>query len=335
MLPGTRPVYQMLTIHPDQWIGALQYLIDGRLLAAAFELPPGMRRRGSDLPTRTIDVWDVDRQEVVCQIPIHSQVIDCTFNKEGTLVGFVETDQITVFDLAQKKPLWKQSTSLESQSVEFSPPGNLIALSGCFPNTFTDVREVATGEKLLSLKRDWYCISAAFSPDEKQIALVGGDEEFSGGPLLVLDLQGNPRWEVGGSDPLDFYAVNDLAFSWDGKLVATVESNIRLWHTDSGKLYREYKGDLNTGQFRSIHFHTDGNSFLATAMPAALLHGGSYSLNLRWLNFINDRDIKVFSKEDYGRSIVEKGPDAIALSKDGRKCASVFLTDSILVWNLD
>ena len=101
-------------------------------------------------------------------------------------------------------------------------------------------------------------LSVAFSPDGRYLA-AGGNGLIAGFTLWDV-ATGECRLRIHG----DFGAVKSLAFSRDGKVIATAgayEAGVRLWDVRSGQLIRSFAGhQMGTN---SLAFSPDG-TILAT-----------------------------------------------------------------------
>jgi WD40 repeat protein len=139
--------------------------------------------------------------------------------------------------------LWRASTGeryrtlpqqkAETYSVAFSPDGQLVACAG---KAGVRAWDVCTGKEVLFvslqvLKKGW-AIRAAFSPDNRRLAVVGAGHgvamvEVPSGKLLhalLPNAPGNIAWTAG------------VTFSPDGRRLAAagLDGKIRLWDVVSG-----------------------------------------------------------------------------------------------------
>lgn len=121
-------------------------------------------------------------------------------------------------------------------------------------------RSIVASQVRLSLAgHETRVLTAGFSPDGEWLATIGND-----GVTIVWDADtGAQRLRLPGTtEPSDYFSTQRLAFSPDGRRLATADSSlVRIWDTESGDLVRTLEG--HEGDVWSIAFSRDGRSLAA------------------------------------------------------------------------
>ncbi len=120
-------------------------------------------------------------------------------------------------------------------SVAFTPDRKAVVSAsgyGFGANTSLRIWDVATGKELRRLVGHKDCVgSFAFSPDGKRLASVSQDHS-----LRIWDLNsGKELHNLNTGQP-----THGVAFSPDGKILATSDVMVRLWDPTTGKQLREF-----------------------------------------------------------------------------------------------
>jgi WD40 repeat protein/energy-coupling factor transporter ATP-binding protein EcfA2 len=158
----------------------------------------------------------------------------------------------------------------EVQGIAFSLRGGLLATSGVDDNT-TRLWKLPNGQpRGVPLRHDDYPQRLAFSrPDGRLIATAAG----YGGTATIWEVaRGRRLRTIQLHDPSDEnYSVQDIAFSPDGRLLATGdnETQVRFWQVDSG---REYGKPLtNLEVVNAVTFSPDG-TLVAAGLSDRTVH---------------------------------------------------------------
>jgi WD40 repeat protein/serine/threonine protein kinase len=192
----------------------------------------------------------------------------------------------------------------------FSPDGRFIATSG----TDGDVKvwDAKTRSEVRSFKprgRELICLT--FSPDGR---LLAGSESTHNDPRVCI-------WDVNeGSllcEPLDgFNGVEQLAFSPDGKLLATAhdDNNARLWQIPSGKLKATLQGHVS--YVAAVAFSPDGKT-LAT---------GGFDRNVKLWNIATQQELTTLEPLSGSCMSLRFSPDGRALAAGSLLSPEVYMS---------
>ena len=208
----------------------------------------------------TVQVWDVDTNEVVRAIDFKSTTINAqTVSPDNrfVLVGDsdgvvslaeVETEKIPGQFKGHIGPVW---------DVTYSPDGQ-YALSGGEDQT-ARLWEIETGQEITNFAGHSGPVRAvAFSPDGR-LVLTGSDDQTA----RLWNTQSGDEVRQFGSHAA---AVLDVAFSNDGQFVLTgsADNIARRWKLKTDQAPQEYAG--HTEQVTHVAFSPDGHYFLTASL---------------------------------------------------------------------
>jgi WD40 repeat protein len=277
---------------------------------------------------KSVRLWDVATGRLVGSslIDYAGDIPSMAFSSDGkTLATGGKDKSVRLWDVVNHRelgpPLTGHTTAVNS--VAFSPESKILAsVSLDEHNGAASVRlwDVAShGERVVPLFDDVLAFgNIAFSPDGKTLAIGGfgslrGGFGFSG-LVWLFDVATQP--DIGSTLTAHMQAVNSVAFSPDGKTLATAsdDKTVRLWDVAS---HRQVGTPLigHTSPINSVAFSPDGKT-LAT---------GSSDNTVRLWDVASHRQV--------GYLLVGQNGDSVVFSPDGKTLAGGG-DRSVRLWNV-
>jgi WD40 repeat protein len=162
----------------------------------------------------------------------------------------------------------------------------------------------------------------AFSPDGKLLAVGGDDFQVSIWDISNINHDcsgedGEPPWPTSSDMELECGTVSSLAFSADGKLLASGhdDNTVTIWNVASGKAIQPLNG--HTGKICSVAFSPDGQ----------VLASGSYDKSVRIWNVATGTEVidHIDPQQEVKR---------VAFSPDGKLVASCNGKETVRIWDV-
>jgi WD40 repeat protein len=248
---------------------------------------------------RTVRVWDVATGKLKASLSMEDEFPNnVAFSPDGELLAIVASDQVQVWKFealelrAGPKLILKDFDVGHDISfgehLVFSPDGTRLATSGWGTEQSSAVYiwELVTGRLEASVPGDEHAImQIKFSPDGRTLAFGTGEHLVPGGPseecrerpgcveslpdipsptsgIRVFHVERTDPPELAFAQTVDAAAVNDLAFSPDGLLLATLaDGRISFWDAATGEPRHAF--DKDAGEVSAFAFSPDG-AVLAT-----------------------------------------------------------------------
>jgi WD40 repeat protein/basic membrane lipoprotein Med (substrate-binding protein (PBP1-ABC) superfamily)/DNA-binding SARP family transcriptional activator len=240
-----------------------------------------------------------------------------------------------------------------TEAISFSPDGEWIAaatfdgrVSLWNASTYNQIHSLGSGESMM--------IGLAFSPDGSQLAASDAD-----GKVTIWDFSS-------GEELLSFYAhadwILDIEFSPDGTRLATtsLDGSAKIWDVSTGQELLQLAG--HTNGILSVTFNPSGER-LATASQDGTIRLWNVALSREWLSYPIPEGVSriAFSPDSSllvagtgnqgeihlwdlatGEEAVQfsdgghpGGVEAVAISPDGSRLASVGGDASLKIWDID
>src|SRR6266850_2327626 len=292
------------------------------------------------------------RPELSVQTGHSGQVLSLAFTSDNKLLASGSVDKTIV--------LWDPATGNQLRTLKghngtvgaiaFSPDDKLLA-SGSADNTIKIWDVAGVREKQTMTGHTLYVSSVAFSPDGKMLASGSGDQTAK---LWDIATGRELRTLVAGPTTMAGLAVS-VAFSRDGKTLATGAQLVKLWDVRSGNEIRTIKvTESNAPMERPIAFSYDGSMLatggggvklwdVATGKALRTLPGDaralSFSPDQKTLAGSDRTEIKLWNistgQELQTVAGSQLGVDSVAFNADGKLLAVGNSDNTVVLWDSD
>ncbi|HYG82012.1 MAG TPA: serine/threonine-protein kinase [Pyrinomonadaceae bacterium] len=250
----------------------------------------------------TVIVWDAARLEKAAVLREHGDpVLSVTFSPDGRLL--VSASEVTI---VRETGGWKKVCEFPGGGYAY---GNHVFLEN--GRRLADISgrtwDLSTGQKVRDAQEEWFGNWVAISPDGTRWVSVD-----AGGNVKFVDLA---RQKSLALRHTHHDHGRSVAFSPDGRLVATAAERVILWDTATrAKIVPlEYESIV-----WSVAFSPDGRWLVSAHGDGAIL---------AWS--VAERELAANLREHSG------GVRAVAFSPDGRRLASASEDKSVIVWGAE
>jgi len=253
-----------------------------------------------------------------------------SFSPDGKLMawgGNFSNTTVKFWDIATNR---RVDTAKSQRVLAVSPDGERMVTADD-TDKIAELRDVATGKKVQTLKKyETVFSAAAFSPDGKTVALAG-IQEIDKGCGTDIDI-----WNIATKQikQMGFYnmSVHEFAFSPDGKILAAAEHQDSRWNygegtilfdTKTGEKIRTLQGprqkneEISPGILHSVAFSPNGKTVAA---------GGNGNIVELW-NATTGRMIHILEGH-------EKKVTFVVFSHDGKTIVSASEDATLKIWDV-
>ncbi|MDD9975603.1 MAG: T9SS type A sorting domain-containing protein [Candidatus Poribacteria bacterium] len=238
--------------HTDK-VNAVAFSPDGETLVS-----------GSD--DKTFKLWSVPQQQHIAtleHVPIANRpasiVTSVAFTPDGNSLGTAGYKTVKFWNVSD----WTESGTLQHDdwvsAIVFSPDGERLATVDGKEIKIWDVL-TQTHTTTLTADADWVG-AITFSPDSGTFAAAGASGQIT--------LWSVPDWTVLGR--INAYgSVSDLAFSPDGKTLASAGNGVKLWSVKTGAALVSLTE--HTGQVIGVAYSSDGTAIVSGGLEDGMVH---------------------------------------------------------------
>lgn len=320
--------------------------MEGLSSVNAIAISPNNQTLASCHDDRKIRLWDLKTRKGIHTFVGHSQAVrSLAFSPDGKILATASDDKtIKLWNLDTGEEIFTLSGHTHAvKSVAFSPmspsqEGDVPLLaSGSWDKTIK-IWNVLTGTEICTLSGHLLQVSAvAFSPQGEVLASASLDRTIrlwsisidtglrsvnetdleKGFPPILLkqELKNRPQYSLLGTLSGHAWAVLTVAFSPDGKVLATgsEDNTIKLWEVNTGKMIDTLSG--HSWSVVALAFSTDGE----------MLVSGSWDKTVKlWMVHTKKEIMTLFGHVD--------SVSAVAVSPDAQLIASGSRDKTIKLW---
>lgn len=293
------------------------------------------------------------RVDLVLKVGPLSPVTAVAFSPDGRLLAAGGYSQVTIWDVAEVKPIKTLTGVLGTvNDLRFSPDGQLLAVAGGQPSAKGDLRLFRTDDWQLAATlpgHDDVVFGVAFSPDGKTLASAGFDKT-----VRLWDVAARKSTRT-FTDHSDFvYAV---AFGPEAKWLASAskDRSVKLFDPATGKSLRTVRD--RDQDVMALAVSPDGKALVASGLEPGLTwwnpqtgerirNQGGHGIAVHELAFTPDGKHLVSAGSDRTVRIWDGATGApvrtlpvgsltyaVAVSADGKRIASGSFDGLVRLWD--
>lgn len=191
-----------------------------------------------------VNIWDIESGNLLHRLTGHKRIVwSVKFSPDGTQVASSSFDfTVKLWNAADGKLIWDNQGHKETVvDLAFSHDGKMLASTS--DDKTIKIWNVAEQKLIRTMKVAEHVQAVAFSPDDKRLMTGGRDKPMIGEFLQEIfgDSRFNPGvsarlWNVQTGELLQTFSshgndVNDVAYSHDGRWVATASADktVEIW----------------------------------------------------------------------------------------------------------
>jgi WD40 repeat protein len=320
----------------------------GAVLAVAFS-PDGRRVAAGGRDGR-MSFWDAATGAPAPSVGHQNEITALGFSPDGSRLLSADFDgKVSLWEAASGRELWTAKEPKAPRGAAFSPDGREIAIDD--GGAFLRIREAVGGKERLKMPGDAQVVH--YVPDGSSI--LWGDGK---GLLHFLDPSTGRERRVLKTREKEFHA---LAVSPDGTRIAEGGNPCRvaLWDAATGNELGSEEDEASqlVGALNRVAFSPDGRDLATARFSVVRMREGRTGRTLWSLTLEDDEFVTGLGFIPGGRLVagttaglvfidpaerkillrhrVEDGVARMALSPDGRRCATGGETGVVLVWDVD
>jgi WD40 repeat protein len=245
-----------------------QSKLDAGTWTTSLAFHPGESRLASGGRDGNIQIWDIERQELILRIAAHKKGVNAVaFNPDGSLLASAGNDAVArLWDPATGENLAQMiGGTYAVPSIVFSPDGSELAITN---GELVRIRVVESGRFAHTLRSQGSNYSAAWSPDGR---LLGAGN--TSGDISLWDVTAS---QPSGTISLPVAALTgpssmvwSLGFSPDGALLAASDNRgtIYFWDIEGNNLLSR---PVSSQGITSLAFSPDGRYLATGGLDGAL-----------------------------------------------------------------
>ena len=236
-----------------KWVNELHFSPDGKTLVSTIDYRTmDWDGRGWSGSGGATEIWDVDTGE---QLGVFSYGIDTKFSGDGRTVAINGKGECTIWDIVTRR---KIAEFPQTPNVHFSGDGKILAI---IDNDGYATWDIATRSEITSHNPivEWFEISPErFILSQDGTLLATADEHGTVGVRETKNTKQLRLVTTGYTKPF-----TALAFSHDGKTIASGDSNstIHLWDTHTGT--KQNTMEAGSQRIEGLAFATDNITLTA------------------------------------------------------------------------
>ncbi len=270
-----------------------------------------------------VKLWDAKTGQELQNIKSNYSIYSLSFSPDGKTLAFVSADTVKMLDTIN----WQINKTLTGHAIKFdsivlSPDSKVLAAAG--NDKTVKLLRLFPKLELKILKHSNLIDSIAFSPSGKILASGSIDSSVilwdveSGQEIRNIPRAGRKFAETDWRSSLAQFAfVSSLAFSHDGKLLATGSvEEAKIWNVETGQMLKRIEG-FPDSSIRLVTFSQDNKTL-------GFLCGSQIKI---W-DVINGKEIKVLDHVEY------YDVDSMGFSPDGKTLATRRKEQNIDLWDL-